>query len=318
MRFPGRDRRGVTPVVATVLVVAVAVLLTAIVGFYFFDIVEQASQEPAPQASFSFLQNGNAVTVVHKSGDTISADELAFSVSGTEQTWSDVGSTGKVTAGSTAQLIVLGEHQVRLLWRPLNSDRSATLAEQHIKAPETPIFTGKNNKIKSSNKDGNFLGFGDKRLENAGYDPEGQFRISPFDPANQLQIRDASSNPITSNSASFTAGTHPFTLTYDGSEFTFSAGGQTVQTSAFAAEEDAITIQLKKSEASVTSAKISNLKIDGASVGTPDEIVLTSNDKKSLLLEDGGFTDGFTLSGEFTYAGSGSGTEDLIVRVDIA
>jgi len=318
MKIPTQDNRGVTPAVATVFVVAIVLILSTVVGIYFFDIIDKASQEPAPQASFSFLQNGNAVTVIHKSGATIPADELSFSVSGSEQKWTDVGSTGQVSAGSTAQLTVSGDQLIRLLWRPPNSERSAILVERTIRAPETAIFTGTNNKTKSSNEDAGNLGFGNLRLDSEGYTPEGHFRISPFDGDEQLQIRDTSDTKIGTESPSFAAGTHPFTLVYDGSEFTFTAGGETVQTSAFAAEEDALTIQLKKSEASVTPATTSNLKIDGASVGTPDEIVLTSTDKKSLLLEGGGFTDGFTLSGDFTFGGSGSGEEAFIVRIDIA
>jgi flagellin-like protein len=324
MAVPGSKligERGVSPVVATVVVVAVVVILASVIGVYTSDIVEKATQEPAPQASFSFLQNGNAVTVTHDAGDSIPADEVVVSAGGTEQKWSAVSSGSTISAGRTAQLTVSGKTDVQVIWRPDSSDRSAVLAERKITAPANPSYSGTNAKIKSTDEDGSYLGFGNRRLNNAGYSSEGHLRIAPYKSSgSQLQVRNTDDDVIEKTAYSPARGTHSFTLTYDGSTLKLTAGGQSVETSAFSVAEDAITIQVKKADRAVTTAKVSKLKVDGASVGTPDEISVSAVDEKSLLLEGGGFTDGFTLEGEFTFddSGSVSSGEGFVLRFDVA
>ena len=317
------DDRGVSQVVATVLVVAIVVVLGSTIGYLFLDIADEATQEPVPQASFSYVQNGNALTITHEAGDPIPAEELAIAVNEAEQKWNNVGSVGRVSAGKSAQLTISGKSEIKVIWRPTNSDQSAVLSTQAVTAPANPTFEGSNDAIKSTNDDGSYLGFGNKRLESDGYSAAGHLRIAPYQSSGtQLQVREATADEpvIASTGYSPSPGTHSFTLVYDGSTFKLTAGGQTVETSAFSVEEDAITIQVKKADSNVDVAKVSNLKIDGASVGSPDEITVNDKDQKSLLLTDGSFDDGFTLTGEFTFTESGpvSSDEAFVVRFDIA
>jgi hypothetical protein len=134
-----------------------------------------------------------------------------------------------------------------------------------------------------------------------------------------LPVRDGGGSPVTSTGYSPAPGTHPFSLTYAGSTFTFPAGGASVTTGGVAVGDDALTVQVKKADAAVTTASVSNLQVDGASVGSPDGVSVSAVDDKSLLLEGGGFADGFTLTGEFAFDNSGSvNTEGFVLRIDTA
>ncbi|RLM54110.1 type IV pilin [Halobellus sp. Atlit-31R] len=319
---PRRNReRGVSPVVATVLLVAIVLVLGSVLAFNFLGVVERATQEPAPQASFSYLQNGNALTITHEAGETIPAEELALQVGETDRAWQAAGPAQSVSAGDAAQLVVSGEKDVRVLWSPPDSDRSSVLSERTVTAPETPTFTGTNEKIKTNGDGGDSdIGFGDKRLEAAGYSSSGHARI--LWSKDKVQFRDQSESELSSSSISLpTDGTtRQFTLTYDGTTLTLTVAGATVATDQISVGGDALVIQLKNRDPSVTTAEVSELKIDGASIGSPDGFSTTTDQgARSLLLSNGSFTDGFTLSGTFRLEATGSGTGEAFgLRVDFA
>jgi FlaG/FlaF family flagellin (archaellin) len=310
----------VSPVVATVLMVALVVVLAGTSLFLFAEPVNEATQSPPPTAGFSWVQNGNSVTVTHVAGDSVSADQLSIAIDGTQTPWPDVGSSGTVGAGDVAQFTVTGTKDVSIVWQAADGERSTALATRTIDAPATASFSGTNAGIKSTSEDGGYLGFGNMRLDDAGFSPEGHVRIAPYKtPGSELQVRDTSDDKLATTGYSPAPGTHSFSLVYDGTTLTLTAGGKTVQTTAVSVEEDAIAIQVKRADADVTTAEVSTLKLDGASIGTPDAITVTANDEKSLLLEGGGVTDGFTLTGEFTFDDSGAvGGEGFVVRVDVA
>jgi FlaG/FlaF family flagellin (archaellin) len=64
--------RGVTPVIATVFLVAIVVVIGGVVGVYVFDIAEE-TDSPAPQAAFTYDwdKDTRTLTISHASGDPI-------------------------------------------------------------------------------------------------------------------------------------------------------------------------------------------------------------------------------------------------------
>jgi FlaG/FlaF family flagellin (archaellin) len=313
------DRRGVSQAVATVFVVGIVIVLAATSSVYVSGVVGDATDEPPPQAAFGFLQNGNAVTIAHEGGDAVPASELAVAAGDARDPWRSLGGSGTVSAGSVAQLSVSGDETVGVIWSSPTSGRTAVIAETTVSAPTTAAFTGTTAAVRSTADDGSYLGFGDQRLGNAGDSSSGQFRVVPYATSGQLPVRDGGGSPVISTGYSPAPGTHPFSLTYDGSTFTFTAGGASVTTSGVAVGDDALTVQVKKADAAVTTASVSNLQVDGASVGSPDGVSVSAVDEKSLLLEGGGFADGVTLTGEFAFDNSGSvNTEGFVLRIDTA
>jgi FlaG/FlaF family flagellin (archaellin) len=310
----------VSSVVATVLLVAIAVLLVSAGSILFLDVVDEATQPPAPQASFSFVQNGNALTITHEAGESIPSEQLTVRVDDASRGWHEVGSGERVSAGRSAQLTVSGETTVDVVWTAANGERSSTLATQTISAPSNPTFTGQNRDVVTDDTGPDYRGFSDWRLKDAGYTPEGHVRV--VSSTNQIQARNDGEDEAVADSEFTPADgvTYSFAVVYDGSSVEFTVDGQTIQTSAFGVEEDAVAIQVKNRNSKITTASVSNLHVDGASIGTPDGFsTTTSQSARSLLLENGGFDDGFTLTGEFTVATSGSiGNDEFSLRIDVA
>lgn len=127
-RFVGQwDDRGVSPVIGTVLVVALVVLLSAVVGAGALGI-GGANGEPVPQAQLSVdLVNvsdadpaNDGFRITHERGATLSTDTIVVSVSGvvvhgpgaidgglfnsTDDAWAD----GSITAGESFTLSEVG------------------------------------------------------------------------------------------------------------------------------------------------------------------------------------------------------------------
>jgi FlaG/FlaF family flagellin (archaellin) len=313
-------RRALAPVVATVLMVGITVIIASVGTVLFLGFADTYTQEPAPQASFSYLQNGNAVTITHEVGKPIPAGKLTVTHGEASDPWTAVGTGDPVAAGDSAQVTVSGKTTVAVRWLSPDGSRSATLAERTIDAPVRPTFTGTNAALKTNGDGGNqYIGFGNKRLENAGYTTEGHVRF--VSSTNEVQVRDTKDQALTTTGFTPTEGTaQRFTLTYDGSKFRFSVEGATVETTAFSVEEDALAIQVKNRDSNIDQAQVSNLEIDGASIGSPDGFsVTTDQGARSLLLEGGGFDDGFTLTGEFTLETTGPiSTDSFAVRIDMA
>jgi len=73
-----RQDRAVTPVVSTILMVAIVVILAVIVSVSFFDITDNIN-EPAPvvgQTSGEFEPGPQRVRITHIAGESIPAEEL--------------------------------------------------------------------------------------------------------------------------------------------------------------------------------------------------------------------------------------------------
>ncbi|EMA51785.1 hypothetical protein C451_13566 [Halococcus thailandensis JCM 13552] len=112
------DKRGVSPVIGVVLMVAVVVILAAVIGAFVLGL--GGNQQATPQASFS-LDNGD---VIYEGGDTIDGDNLKATVNGGN------GSnfpSGDLTAGQSAGVTVNSGETVRVVWTDPDGGDTATL-----------------------------------------------------------------------------------------------------------------------------------------------------------------------------------------------
>jgi flagellin-like protein len=113
------DKRGVSPVIGVVLMVAVVVILAAVIGAFVLGL--GGSQQATPQASFS-LNDG---TLVMSGGDTLQSDSIQVVIDGAQNPPS---STGEITAGttvyetipdgtSTVSVVYTGNGESATLWQ---------------------------------------------------------------------------------------------------------------------------------------------------------------------------------------------------------
>jgi flagellin-like protein len=132
------DEGAVSPVIGVILMVAVTVILSAVVGTFALGL--GVSQDTAPQATWGtdFTQGGNAdeLTLAHESGDAMEADRLSVVVTGAtcdggsldspKNLADDYSMTGTIGAGGSVTIdgtqlcggndIDLDAATVRLVW----------------------------------------------------------------------------------------------------------------------------------------------------------------------------------------------------------
>lgn len=135
-------RRGVSQVIGVILIVAITVVLSAIIGTYVLGI--GVSQDTVPQSTWKTdYSDGSSDTLElsHESGDPMEADRLYLVVSGASSGGSPNGKTGvdtlvtdsEVSSGSTVTIdstnfgsnLDLSSATVRLVWEDEDTDDQA-------------------------------------------------------------------------------------------------------------------------------------------------------------------------------------------------
>jgi flagellin-like protein len=139
------DENAVSPVIGVILIVAITVILSAIVGSFALGLGE--SQDTAPQSSWKAdYTSGSSDTLelTHESGDPMEADRLYVVVSGASSGGSPNGRTAvdtlvgesEVSSGSTVAVndtsfgsnLDLSGATVRLVWEDEDTDDQADSA----------------------------------------------------------------------------------------------------------------------------------------------------------------------------------------------
>lgn len=148
-------KRGVSPVIGVVLLVAIVAILAGSIAFFVFGFAD--SPQPAPETRFEFEYdtNANAVTITHDGGETISSENtgrlLVVVDSGAEtdeQTWAEQGAgvadldasdltlgdqitvddeTGSATGDRTLSLTLERGDTVTVVWESPSGDRTTEL-----------------------------------------------------------------------------------------------------------------------------------------------------------------------------------------------
>jgi len=128
----GADRRGVSPVIGVILVVALAVILGSIVAAYAFDLTDLTG-EPAPTVTFSEgYVEGEGVTITVENSDGVAAERLSVEGSDPDGTVSYGAwpTSGPVEAGDSATFPNAdGDEAFRVVWTPADEDRSFVLTQ---------------------------------------------------------------------------------------------------------------------------------------------------------------------------------------------
>ena len=76
VRYMNKDERGVSPVVGTILLIAITVILAGTIGFF---AMQQGTPEAAPTVSLSIEDE----TLYHNGGDTLASANTEISLNGT-------------------------------------------------------------------------------------------------------------------------------------------------------------------------------------------------------------------------------------------
>ena len=123
------DDDAVAPVVAVVLMVAVAVILGAIIGSLVVGVGSKQSKAPQASLEYDYTHSTSTVTVEHRGGDEIEASRLSVKETGSTDgvslnTAPDTFSSGRVVAEGTYEP---GE-RIRVVWRHPDSKDTSVIA----------------------------------------------------------------------------------------------------------------------------------------------------------------------------------------------
>lgn len=144
----GSSERAVTPVIGIILLVAIAVILSAVVGKFALGLGDQV-QDFAPNTRFAFdfdttvtgetcgLSGGGGpnkgeLTMTHEGGDNIDESQLTLvDNNGNRASWNDCSSTAvsEINSGDQATPEVDSDDTIRIVWESENNaDDTAVLA----------------------------------------------------------------------------------------------------------------------------------------------------------------------------------------------
>lgn len=122
--------RAVSPVIGVVLMVAVTVILSAVIGTAVFSIVGDVPDD-SPQVSieYDYNQTTDSVTISHTAGDEITAAQLSVVESGSSDDIS-LTTSGSVSAGDEiASGTYESGEEIHIVWESEDGETSVTLAQ---------------------------------------------------------------------------------------------------------------------------------------------------------------------------------------------
>lgn len=128
------DSRGQSEVTGTILLVAIAIVMGAVVGGYVFN-VTQTESKTTPQVTFSYDydESNKKLTITHESGDKLDSDNVEFVCKSgacgglTPSTWS----VDEVTSGDSETISPVGpDSEILVVWeQPIQAGKTAVLDE---------------------------------------------------------------------------------------------------------------------------------------------------------------------------------------------
>lgn len=129
------DSRGQSEVTGTILLVAIAIVMGAVVGGYVFN-VTQTDSTTTPQVTFSYDydESNKKLTITHESGDKFDGNNVEFVCkSGGCESLSppDWSSDDEVTSGDSETISSVGaDSEILVVWeQPIQAGKTAVLDE---------------------------------------------------------------------------------------------------------------------------------------------------------------------------------------------
>lgn len=146
------DERGVSAVVAIVLLVAIVVALGGIAGIYLTQLTDDSVT--TPEVEFEFEYEGECIgdddlRVVHAGGVDLQPARVDAVMNGTRYSFAAIGQTGPMTAGDSVTLNATGSTQyasdmwgqtVRVVWNHPNDRKTVVLASFELPDNCDPVF----------------------------------------------------------------------------------------------------------------------------------------------------------------------------------
>ena len=135
--YPGTpwQRRGVTPAVSIVLLVAVVIVIASTTAAVVFTLDAPLS-DPAPTTTFDINAENGEVVITHRGGDPVAVEELAVTVGETRFDGQDVAATNETLRFGDAITTPAAAEEITVVYAPENEQTGTILADATISATE--------------------------------------------------------------------------------------------------------------------------------------------------------------------------------------
>lgn len=130
----GRDERGQSEVIGTILLVAIVIIMAAGVGQFVFglDIVTFDKPTVGPQASFGVTERGDMLIIDHKSGDALDMEEITIQIPDQADANTDQ-LEDEWTSGEELEVSSIDPGDtVRIIWKSSETDDSNVIFEHEF------------------------------------------------------------------------------------------------------------------------------------------------------------------------------------------
>lgn len=121
------SERAVSPVIGVILMVAITVILSAVIGVFVLEFGSSVSDSP-PTVQFDMTVNSdNNAKILHEGGDVFEADSVSITNNESEYTFE----SGSVSAGDKSNSFNVSDGDtVRVVWESDNGEKSNILFER--------------------------------------------------------------------------------------------------------------------------------------------------------------------------------------------
>ena len=121
------SERAVSPVIGVILMVAITVILSAVIGVFVLEFGSSVSDSP-PTVQFDMTVNSdNNAKILHEGGDVFEADSVSITNNESEYTFE----SGSVSAGDEYNSFNVSDGDtVRVVWESDNGEKSNILFER--------------------------------------------------------------------------------------------------------------------------------------------------------------------------------------------
>ena len=121
------SERAVSPVIGVILMVAITVILSAVIGVFVLEFGSSISDLP-PTVQFNMtVDSDNNAKILHEGGDVFEADSVSITNNESEYTFE----SGSVSAGDESNSFNVSDGDtVRVVWESDNGEKSNILFER--------------------------------------------------------------------------------------------------------------------------------------------------------------------------------------------
>jgi flagellin-like protein len=121
------SEKAVSPVIGVILMVAITVILSAVIGVFVLEFGSSISDLP-PTVQFNMtVDSDNNAKILHEGGDVLEADSVSITNNESEYTFE----SGSVSAGDKSNSFNVSDGDtVRVVWESDNGEKSNILFER--------------------------------------------------------------------------------------------------------------------------------------------------------------------------------------------